>query len=368
MRIPRAALLIPAYIASALAISSCVASNSIGTPLGRSLRTQDSIATLIVTQEPYFVSLNRNPENDRFRIGLLLVPVAGGTPRMVPLAGALSNNQFRLARILGFDGITIWFIANQLGGVELKSGKLVTVEDLQRANPSLGNVWVDQERNLQFSNRLRLSTYSRETYEIDPTTLKAATPRTEHNFSPRRSEPAPADYLRPGGMLSATEWLGAHTQAEVDRDFKPGSSVSRVLRVEDSRQARGLYLGRIDQTAYGPRFGAMVPVGGSEYMNGAFLSSGPDEGPLRLSRPDAFILLYLLKGTIVLARIDGSGKPLWEAQTGVGELQQILPGEASTALVGLRPRVHDQLQEPLLALVDHRTGAVSVVSLWRHSN
>jgi hypothetical protein len=341
----------------------------VGSPLGRSARTANYIATLIVAQEPYPATLNRNPKDDRFRVTLLLNPLenqdAGqGAGRMIPIAGGLPYPDLRQGTgVLGDDGRILWFVASGIGGFDLRTEKLVTSGDLQRANPSLN---LDNVRSYDLGRGLRLNVSDGRVFEIDGATLRAVELHGEDARVRARPNPAPEEYLRSGGLLSQTEWLGVHTQAEVARDFKAGSSISSANRAEKSRSPRSIYHGRIDTTPYGPRVLSMAPLAGEEYLNGALLAGSTDSAPMRLSQPDGFLMTYLAKpgGTLFLARVDLNGKRLWTADTGIADLDQILPDAQSIALIGKKPRIPDKVPEPVLAIVNNRSGSVSSRSLW----
>ena len=112
-------------------------------------------------------------------------------------------------------------------------------------------------------------------------------------------------------------------------------------------------------------------VSTDEYLNAAFLRSDADADPLRLSGPDSFLMVYTsrpgLGGTLMLARVDGSGKILWQTDTGIDRfaLAQILPDARFPAFTGTRPPVPDKVSEPILVVVDTQTGTASTVSLWQ---
>jgi len=166
------ALLVIAF--AAMTGCSVLQTRSIGSPFGRSIRAEQHIATFIVTQEPYIPSLHRNPGNDRFRIGLLLHPVDGGAPRrLIPIASQLRHSDFRnSARLLGSDGQSVWFIAQDIGAYDLDRNRLISLEHLRRANPQLDDLW--QNARYSFGRRLQAVShdYKRE-FEIDPHTLRA---------------------------------------------------------------------------------------------------------------------------------------------------------------------------------------------------
>jgi hypothetical protein len=107
------------------------------------------------------------------------------------------------------------------------------------------------------------------------------------------------------------------------------------------------------------------------YLNAAFVRMNDTSEPIRLSDPPGAVMIYTrdasLQTTLMVARVDTAGTLRWRADTGLDRvlLRQILPGEASTAFVGTRPAVPDKLSEPLLVIVEHATGKVRTVSLWR---
>jgi hypothetical protein len=74
------------------------------------------------------------------------------------------------------------------------------------------------------------------------------------------------------------------------------------------------------------------------------------------------------QSTLLAARVDiATGKLLWSKDTGIHrfKLDQILPAADSTAFVGTRPPVPDQVSEPLLVILDHASGELVVHSLWQ---
>lgn len=67
--------------------------------------------------------------------------------------------------------------------------------------------------------------------------------------------------------------------------------------------------------------------------------------------------------TIVLTRVDPAGREVWRLDTGIGELQEVLPHPQFPALIGERPRIPDQLPEPILVIAD-AAGRLTTHSLW----
>ncbi|MEO7652688.1 MAG: hypothetical protein ABIZ80_19690, partial [Bryobacteraceae bacterium] len=136
-------LAIPFCLAvAALAFLGLKTKSPYGTPIGLSVRTPTYIATLISTLEPYMVSLHRDPSNDRYRIGLFLYPIDGSSSgRLVPIASGFHATDLRFgARLLGNDGSNLWFYANGIGALNLRTEKRISASDLRRLNSSLANL------------------------------------------------------------------------------------------------------------------------------------------------------------------------------------------------------------------------------------
>lgn len=112
-------------------------------------------------------------------------------------------------------------------------------------------------------------------------------------------------------------------------------------------------------------------IGDAAYLNAAFLRLDDRSEPVRVRNPDGALMIYTSepgrKGTLRVARVDTEGTIIWNADTRLDRfaLQQILPGEQSMAFIGTRPRVPDQVPEPLLVIVDNASGAMTTHSLWR---
>jgi hypothetical protein len=346
-----------------------------GTPFGSSVRTEEHIATLIQALEPYTPNLHRDPSKDRYRIGLFLVPVDGRSPgRLIPIAGGLPASAFRLAKILGSDGRTLWFDVNGIGGLGLRSYALVTVADLRRANPSLDANWWEGTQGMQVNQRLRFTSRDRaHVLEVDPETRRAVPVTRQPDPTKSPFEPTPAIYLCSGLFTTTTEWLGLHSAAEVEREFKPKSWLRRIVRADDTKEQRRFYRGVVDPESSNDRrkIISMTALGNDEYLNAAFLRMNDASEPVRLAAPPGSLMVYTsqpgLKGTLMVARVATVGNILWKVDTGIdrSHLSQILPGERSMAFVGPRPMVPDKVSEPLLVIIDNNSGAVTTTSLWQ---
>jgi hypothetical protein len=72
-------------------------------------------------------------------------------------------------------------------------------------------------------------------------------------------------------------------------------------------------------------------------------------------------------GTVIMSRRDAGGSEAWSTDTGLYHfgMKQVLPGEDVIALIGERPPIPEKLSEPVLVLVDTKTGKLTIHSLWR---
>ncbi len=302
-----------------------------GTPLGLSVRSDRHIATLIQSLEAYTPSLHRDGSKDRFTVSIFIVPLDGGEPKLIPIVHERSFSTFQLAKVLGSDGRTLWFDVNGVGGVDLDSYEFVPEGQVPN----------------------------------DAASLQGA------QASP--FPPTPDAFLAAGLITGPGSWLGLHSPDELAGEFALGKFVRRVVRQDEAQDLRRLVRGTLDAPVEDKyhRILSMTPVGEEEYLDAAFLRMDDRSEALRLAGPESMLMLYTsppdLEGTLWVARVSLAGEVLWQVDTGIDRfsLQQILPGEASTAFVGTRPRVEGKVPEPLLVLVEHGKGTLRTHSLWQ---
>lgn len=345
-----------------------------GFPLAPSVRTPQHIATLIQTQEPYLPSLHGDRSKDRHRLALFLYPIDGRSAgRMISIVRQRPAGEFRLAKLLGSDGRTVWYSVNGIGGVDLATGDLVGPEALRAANPGLAEAW-DDPRRVSFEQRLRVTSPDRQTVlEVEPETLVAVPARVERGGSVSPFGPVIQNYLSAGVRPSPTEWLGLHTTREVERDYRPNASLTRSGRPDETKEMRRFYRGVLGpERDRGSRtIVSMDALGGEQFLNAAFVRAGLEAEPVRLSNPDSFLMVHTSApgpgGTLVVSRVDKAGKPIWKTDTGIdrSRLAQILPDARYPAFIGTRPPVPDQVSEPILVVVDTQSGTQTRRTLWK---
>ncbi len=302
--------------------TGCMVPPAPGIPIGESVRTSKYIVTMIRNDEPYMATLHRNPDNDRFRLSLMLTPVDGSSQgRVIPIVEHLALFEFRQADVLGADGRFVYFVAKDAGALELTTEHLLSADDLRHAGVSV----------------------------------------------PGKNEPPWPLFLRSGALTSPTEWLGVHSPDDVARNFRSGWSPNEEF--DSANTNRGLYRGRVEQRSFDSRIVSMEPIGEAKYRAGALLTLTPNDGPLRLSNPDSYLLTYIsrpgLQGTQMVARVALDGRILWTADSGIADLFQILPDEKTFVLRGTRPLVPDKVSEAILAFIDLESGKVRQTSLWK---
>lgn len=348
-----------------------------GSPLNQSLRFDSSgvhpagIATLIYSTDPQAVELSGRGGQQTTSISILITPLSGA-PRLIPVLSRIASNGYALARIIGSDGYTIWFDAMGLHGVRLADDTLVSLSDLRAANPDLDPSWWEDPRGMEIrSGRLNVMRIDRSAaIDVDPETWSAA-PTAPTPSAARFLRREPADFMAAGLLTTATTWLGLHSAAERAGRFKPGRWIDAVESAEGGRVTRQLSHADLDSgQADRYRVRSIAPLNDTAYLEAAFLRSS-DGVPIRLVAPDSALMIHTSvpggSGTLVLARVRFDGHVLWTLDTGLDRfsLQQILPGADAVAFVGTRPPVPTKLSEPLLVLVEGKTGAMTVHSLWR---
>ncbi len=345
-----------------------------GSPLAESVRAGNHIVTLIQTLEPYVVSLHRNPENNRYAVALFVAPVDGSSRKnMIPIGKGFRSSELQLARVLGFDGITVWCLVDKLHGVNLTTGKLVDAAKLQNANPRLVETW-DDPRRMTFDARLQVASSDRQRIlEVEPESLKASSIREGRNAATLPSRTRLENFLSVGARPSPNRWLALLSSREAELPYKPKSWLQPINRAESARVMRRIYVGQLGpELARGNReILGLTALSANEYFNGAFVRSGPEIEPTRLSSPDGFLMAYTaspaLGATLMVARVTTDGKIVWSVDTGLDRflLKQILPDGPFPAFVGTRPAVPNKVSEPLLVIINTQTGGVSSTSLWQ---
>ena len=305
-----------------------------GTPLGPSIRTPQHIATIISTPEPYVPTLNRNPDEDRHSLSLFLVPVDGHSKeQVIPIAKGWRSRDLHQVRLLGGDDKTVWFNAGGSGGVDITTHKLLGAAEL-RLSPA------------------------------------PPAPRGASKFP---LGPEVQDFLSVGVHTSPTEWLALLSPKEAAAEYRAKTRLSPLNRAESVKEMRRFHRAELGPEAErGMReIHALAAVSTDEYFNAAFVRTAAAEAPIRMQGPDSFLMAYSAKpglGTsLVVARVDATGKPLWRADTGIDhfKLSQIMPGTPSVAFIGTRPPVPGKVAEPILVVVNSETGAVMTTSLWK---
>jgi hypothetical protein len=344
-----------------------------GVPLGESVRAGGEIATLIETLEAYVPSLHRDPSKDRYRLSLLLYPFNGASSgRMIPLARNLTAQEASWAKLLGGDERTVWYRLNEIGGVEVATGARIGPAELRTANPTLAEAW-DDPRRISFNQRLQITLLDRSVLEIDPQTLKASPVSRERTASALPRTITAQDFLCAGVLLSPTEWLGLHSTQEAEREYRPKSWMGRANDAPDATAMRRFHRGELGPTLERGRreILSMTPLSGDEFLNAAFVRSGPNEEPLRLAAPDGFLMVFTsapgLAGTLVVARVNEEGKLAWKVDTGIERFKwtQVLPDTRFIAFIGPRPPVPNRLSEPILVIINTQSGTQSIRSLWK---
>lgn len=352
-----------------------------GVPLNESLRYDSTdharpggVATLIQTTDPHFRDLSGRGGNATTSLSILLTPLDGSAPHLVPVVGSLSSHGYTLARIMGSDGRTVWFDAMGFYGVRLDDFTLVTPKDLRAANPGLDPTWWDDPRGMDvIAGKLHVMRIDRSgAVDVDPETWKA-TPTAPKPSNARFERREVADHLAAGVMTASGAWLGLHSLDELAGDFRPGKWIRSVESAGEARVTRRLSKAVLEPSSDGGRYRVRTvsSLSGTEFLEAAFLRIDEKSEPLRLKNPDSALMIHTSApgqaGTLVVSRVDFEGKAIWSTDTGLDrfQLKQILPGADVLAFVGTRPPMPNKLSEPLVVFVETGTGKLTSQSLWR---
>jgi len=341
---------------------------TVGAPFGQSVRAGDSLATLVRTQERYIPSLHRNPDRDRFRIDLLLTPLTGDEKaRTVPLARDLQGNAFHPGtKLLGIDGPLLWMLVPELKALDLRTSRLLTLKELRAANPALEEIWVSAR--FHFTDRLHLMSADRQrTYTIDPETLRAQIEDEPPRITWQGSEHTAATMLCLGAPVSPTEWVFALSTAERDASFRVGTSLPLDPSVERQREPRTLHRVTVEPAGSRVRTVAVAALTNEVYTGGALIRSARGAGALQLTGPDGFLLVHragtTLEPRFAIARIGDDGRATWTVDSGLRELDQILPDAVQTVLIGRLPAPEGKVPEPVAVVIDTGRGTLTTRSL-----
>lgn len=350
---------------ASLMLAGCTV-RTIGSPEGPSLVSEEYVVTLIRKQDPYVPSLHRDTSKDRYGYFLLLTPLDGGSgKRLVSLLpepsstlpfglgrlipGGTGRDRRSLlvgekAQLLGVDGNVVWILRHDLLAYDLRAHRLVGLDELRGLNPAMEQLWAHARYDFVGGHLRVASPDLKFGFQMDPETLKGS-PTAKLRSAGTLPE-SPASYLCDRGELTPGIWLGLETQ-DTGRESRRSY---RIRRGPDARSAE--------------------PVPGQPYLGAAFLRASRNAGPLRLSNPDGFVMAYQSgpwpTGSLTLARVGKSGQPTWLADTRIAEVEQYLPGTAKVVVRGKGPKIPDKVQDPVLAIVDTATGAISVSVLWQH--
>lgn len=343
-----------------------------GTPLGAALRTTTHVFQLINTQERYLPSLHRNPSRNRYRIDLLVIPIDDPAKQesFTLIRQQQANVMTPMTKILGVDGDVMWINALDTFGVHLRSKRIARMADLRRANPEL-ELFLNSAR-AEFSGRfVAVSPDWTYAYQFSSETLKASAcpPPPRNGWLDEQRSGRVDGSLCSGGLISSNEWIAVATRDDAKGDFKPGFSLPRDFTAGEKDRQRQLYRGSADTSQARAPIQSVARISETEYRSANFLRAHPGGTLLRATNPESMFLMHRagaeLFAPYTLARLAPDGHVIWKAETGIGRLEQILPGDKTITLKGERTPVPDKVPEPILVVINVATGACSTVSLWR---
>ena len=355
-----------------LAAWQFVSIKSTGVPLGPAVRTPTHVFQLISTVERYLPSLHRAPGKDRYRIDLLVVPIANpAQPKVFTLIRQQQANALTpMTKILGAEGEVVWVQALDLFAVNLNNGKILRSADLKRLNPEL-ELFLNSARP-EFHGQLMAvspdwsSAYA---FPVDSFKANACPPPPRGSWVDEQGNGRIEVSLCSGGWIATNAWIAVATPEEAESDWKPGFSLPREFNAGEKDRQRMLFGGTAEPSETRSPILTRQRLSATEYRQATFLRSHPRGKILRAENPDSVFLLSRvgteLFAPYTLTRLSSTGNAIWNAATGIGRLEQVLPGTEVIALIGERSPIPNKVPEPILVLVNVATGGTNTVSLWR---
>lgn len=309
---------------------------TVGSPNGNSIRVGNTIATMIGRLVPYVPSLHRDPSKDRHSIGILLHAADGSlSPRYIEVAASVTSEDLGKSRLIGSDAQRIWFIAPDLGAIDLAASRVLSESELAA--------------------------------------VQALAPKPTGRLADLATGERALEWLSAsGGMLSPVRFIATMGDADAKDDIKVGGAVRETIdRLDKPSQPERLWVGDVALDSGRPRLTSVASTTGPAVYFASFLrasrggpllvlpaNTGTTPGVLRLFEKSRFP-----RGTVSLSRIDESGDATWEADLGIERLEESLPDPVRPAFIGRLPAAPNALGEPVLVVVDAATGTTTRHSL-----
>ncbi len=337
---------------------------------GDTIRVGDRFVSLVVVLRPptFFGS---QKTRSRYGVDLVLHDVADvGRFEVVTLVERGDEMKLRGdAKLLGTDGRRVWVYADTLVGLDLKTKQRVGFEELSRANPSLGQFWVEEAKFYSVGGavqKLRVKVGDARQFELDPGTLVAA-PYTDETWAKAKDYAesqkqwaeynekmsmfgvGPEVYFWKGEKIGEGEWFGLMTGEEAGKVQESGVPSGRASISGGKTSGLWRVKARVGEK-----------VGDVEYLDAGMLREEKAAKPLRLEGPAGYLVMHRSRlgqdGMILLTRVDLTGKKVWEVNTGIEKLDQVLPGGRYLGLVAESPR--------WILAVDLRDGTVTQAEIY----
>lgn len=310
---------------------SALSVQTTGSAFGIARRTPRTIVSMVSRLEPYVPSLNRSGDKDRHAIGLLLHDAVTGARRYIALQRNRTSPDMVKSRLDVVRGDYAWVLAPEPMRVHLESGEVTPAEAIAR-DPSLAAPNVARTlAELGGNERLALA------------------------------------HLAKGGIVAPGRWLGILEAGDVPGSFRAGFGANVAEHFERSQPPRRLHAATLREGGRKPEFVTLEPTAVDSLYNGAFVRVAPDSGLLILAGGDVLMLHYTRQyraGTVLASRVAPDGRIVWQRDTGIHDITDILPDPERPALIGTRDPVPGKLPETILVVFEARGGEVRTHSLW----
>ncbi|MEO7966667.1 MAG: hypothetical protein ABIT38_22440 [Gemmatimonadaceae bacterium] len=174
-------------------------------------------------------------------------------------------------------------------------------------------------------------------------------------------------HLAVGGVIAGNRWLGIHAPEDISGSYREGLRAPPTATFERSSPARHIYTGSLTTDGITARFAKLQLTSSDSMYDGAFVRAAADAELLALEG-GGWLTVHQTKphraGTYVVSRVEAEGRIIWQIDTGIAQLNDVLPNASWPAFVGTRPRVPGMVSEPILVIVDARNGHLTTRSRW----
>ena len=168
-------------------------------------------------------------------------------------------------------------------------------------------------------------------------------------------------HLAAGGRVTPTRFLAILSDEEARTAFRVGSTAKAVMDMEETGKPMLLWQAEVGGDDGHRMLGPLAALPDAPVFHAGFLRDARNGGLLLLAEPAGLLRVHfadrIRSGTAQLSRVDVDGRLRWQVDLGLARIDQILPDPQRPAFIGTRPAAPSTVPEPVLVVVDVRSGA-----------